>query len=97
MSDRLDEIKKRAMIALKCNGRDDIDPLDGHVTGIKARIGDVMVSSTEEVRLYVVVLSTGKFAYRERDDGYITINPRILDKALENLRLHQVLDDLADA
>lgn len=97
MSDRLQEIKRRAMLALKSNGSDAVDPLDGHVTGIKAKVGDVSVTTSETIRLYVVVLSSGKCAYKERDDGYVTVHPKWLDKALENLRTHQVLDDLADS
>lgn len=97
MPDRLDEIKRRAMIALRRNGRADIDAHDGHVCGIQARVGDVVVCTTENVKLYVRVNSLDKVAYKERDDGFVTIHPKTLDVALENLRLHQVLDDLADS
>lgn len=97
MSDRLKEIKKRAMAALRKCGRDSVDPHDGHVFGIQARLGDVSVCTSEDVRLYVRVESLNKVAYKERDDGYITVLPSALDAALKNLRIHQTLDDLADA
>lgn len=95
MSDRLDEIRRRAMLALRRNGTDAIDAHDGHVCGINARVGDVFVCTTEDTKLYVRVASLDKLAYKERDDGYVITHPKVLDAALENLRLHQVLDDLA--
>jgi hypothetical protein len=97
MPDRLDEIKKRAMVALSRHGRDAIDAHDGHVCGIQAQVGDVTVCTTEDTRLLVRVYSKNKMAYKEHDNGKVLVDPPMLDLALENLRIHQVLDDLADA
>ena len=97
MPDRLDEMHRRAMLALRSLGRDALDAGTGEIVGIQARIGDVVVCSTDDTKLYVRVESLGKVAYKENDKGYVTVLPEALDAALENLRLHQVLDDLAGA
>ena len=95
MPDRLNEVKRRAMLALRRGGQDITDPVDGRVTGIRVFVGDTEICTTDTVKLLIRIHATNKDAYSEWDDGSITVCPPELDAVLEILRSHQVLDDLA--
>ncbi len=81
------------MHALRTGGRDRF--VAGELQGIRAKVGDVEVFTTDAERLVVKLAPTGEVAFIEMADGMVILHPGPLDKVLDLLRKHQVLDDLA--
>lgn len=95
MSDPTLELEKRAMAALRRRGADFIDPIDGDVIGIQARIKDLQISSGIDHKLKVVS-DHYPVALLIQTSGGVLFFPAARDRALEILRREQVLDDLAN-
>jgi hypothetical protein len=82
------------MAALRRRGTDSIDPSDGTVCGMTAKIGRLTITTGIDYTLSVKLGNVS--AMMIATSGRISYFQKARDRALEALRKEQILEDLAD-